>query len=323
MGRGKFGPATRGPWGDDPWQGWWGDDPPFRKPVFVVTHHERVPLTLTDTTFTFVTDGIESALAQAKAAAGDKDVFIGGGADLINQYLAAGLVDELELHVTPILLGDGARLFEGVGPDLKLEELRAIEAPGVAHLKYRVVKHWSYMSALEAVEARIWSLLHPYRGELESATIYGMPSLRWPGAKAHDYFAAVRAGKNFVSLYLLVGTPTRRAGRIHRCAAPAPVGQGRLTFPQLDDDMAGDLERCWPPLRTLPRRPHGSLTRADHGRVGNSLHMTRLGPGHVLSGRHGQHNRADGVIDRRFSADRGRSCSRTSSRHSSTTTTCG
>ena len=141
MGRGKFGPATRGPWGDDPWRGWWGDDPPFRKPVFVITHHEREPLTLTDTTFTFVTDGIEPALERAMDAAGDKDVFIGGGADIINQYLAAGLVDEVELHVVPILLGGGARLFDGVGPDLKLEELRAIEAPGVAHLKYRVVKH--------------------------------------------------------------------------------------------------------------------------------------------------------------------------------------
>ena len=139
MGRGKFGPATRGPWGDDPWQGWWGEGPPFRKPVFVITHHEREPLTLSDTTFTFVTDGIESALDQARAAAGDKDVFIGGGADVINQYLAAGLVDEVELHVTPILLGGGARLFEGVGPDLKLEQIRTVEAPGVTHLKYRVV----------------------------------------------------------------------------------------------------------------------------------------------------------------------------------------
>jgi dihydrofolate reductase len=139
MGRGKFGPPEGGPW-DESWQGWWGDDPPFHMPVFVLTHHEREPLTLTDTTFTFVTDGIESALAQAREAAGDKDVFLGGGADLINQYLAAGLVDELELHVTPILLGGGSRMFEGVGPDLKLEELRAVEAPGVAHLKYRVVK---------------------------------------------------------------------------------------------------------------------------------------------------------------------------------------
>lgn len=140
MGRGKFGPPRRGPWGEDAWQGWWGDDPPFHKPVFVLTHHEREPLTLSDTTFTFVTDGIESALERASEAAGDKDVFIGGGADTINQYLAAGLIDELELHIVPILLGDGKRLFAGVGPDLKLEELRALEAPGVAHLKYRVVK---------------------------------------------------------------------------------------------------------------------------------------------------------------------------------------
>jgi dihydrofolate reductase len=140
MGRGKFGPAARGPWGSDPWQGWWGDDPPFHKPVFVLTHHEREPLTLSDTTFTFVTDGIETALERAREAAGDKDVFIGGGADAINQYLAAGLVDELELHVVPILLGSGERLFAGVGPDLKLEELRAVEGPGVTHLKYRVVK---------------------------------------------------------------------------------------------------------------------------------------------------------------------------------------
>ena len=140
MGRGKFGPASRGPWGDDPWRGWWGEEPPFHKPVYVITHHEREPLTLSDTTFTFVTDGIESALERAREAAGDKDVFIGGGADVINQYLAAGLVDELELHVVPILLGGGARLFAGAGPDPKLEELRVVEAPGVAHLRYRVVK---------------------------------------------------------------------------------------------------------------------------------------------------------------------------------------
>ena len=140
MGRGKFGPAGRGSWGDDPWPGWWGDDPPFRKPVFVVTHHERQPLTLSDTTFTFVTDGIESALARARDVAGDQDVFIGGGADIINQYLAAGRVDEIELHVVPILLGGGERLFEGVGQDVKLEQIRVVEAPRVTHLKYRVVK---------------------------------------------------------------------------------------------------------------------------------------------------------------------------------------
>ena len=140
MGRGKFGPPGGGPWGEDPWPGWWGEDPPFHKPVFVVTHHEREPLTLSDTTFTFVTDGIESALEQAMDAADGKDVYIGGGADIINQYLAAGLVDELEVHVAPLILGGGERLFDGVGPDLKLEQLRAVEGPGVAHLKYRVVK---------------------------------------------------------------------------------------------------------------------------------------------------------------------------------------
>ena len=138
MGRGMFGPPEGGPW-DESWHGWWGEDPPFHKPVFVLTHHEREPLTLSDTTFTFVTDGVESALAQAREAAGDKDVFIGGGASIINQYLAAGLVDEIELHVVPLVLGSGARMLEGVGPEIKLEQLRAIDAPGVAHLKYRIV----------------------------------------------------------------------------------------------------------------------------------------------------------------------------------------
>ena len=139
MGRGKFGGGP-GPWGEDPWRGWWGEDPPFHMPVFVLTHHQREPLTLSDTTFTFVTDGIEAALEQARAAAGEKDVLIGGGADVINQYLAARHVDELELHVVPLLLGGGARLFEGIGPDLELEQIRVVEAPGVAHLKHRVVK---------------------------------------------------------------------------------------------------------------------------------------------------------------------------------------
>jgi dihydrofolate reductase len=139
MGRGKFGGGP-GPWGDDAWQGWWGDEPPFHMPVFVVTHHEREPLTLADTTFTFVTYGIHSALDQAREAAAGKDVLIGGGADIINQYLAAGLVEELELNVAPLLLGGGARVFEGVGPDVKLEQVRAIDAPRAAHLKYRVVR---------------------------------------------------------------------------------------------------------------------------------------------------------------------------------------
>jgi dihydrofolate reductase len=137
MGRNMFGPI-RGPWGDAQWNGWWGDDPPFHLPVYVLTHHARDPLEMKGgTTFTFVTDGIESALQQAEEAAGGRDVRIGGGADTIRQYLAAGLVDEFELHVVPILLGGGERLLDGVG-DLRLEQMRVVEAPGVTHLKYRV-----------------------------------------------------------------------------------------------------------------------------------------------------------------------------------------
>ena len=138
MGRGKFGPPSRGPWEEDAWQGWWGDEPPFHKPVFVLTHHPREPLTLSDTTFTFVTDGIGPALEAARRAAGNRDVYVGGGAQTINQYLAAGLVDELELHLVPVLLGGGSRLFEGVPPDLKLQLVRVVEAPDVTHLKYTI-----------------------------------------------------------------------------------------------------------------------------------------------------------------------------------------
>ena len=129
----------RGPWGTREWNGWWGDDPPFHTPVYVLTHHARDPVEMKGgTTFVFVTDGIESALRQAEEAAGGRDVRIGGGASTIRQYLAAGLVDEFELHVVPILLGGGERLLDGVG-DLRLEQVRVIEAPGVTHLKYRVV----------------------------------------------------------------------------------------------------------------------------------------------------------------------------------------
>jgi dihydrofolate reductase len=139
MGRGKFGPGP-GPWPTDPeWNGWWGDDPPFHSPVYVLTHHEREPLELSDTTFHFVTDGPEAALGRAREAVGDKDVMIGGGAKTIDQYLKLGLLDELELHVAPIILGGGSRLLADVG-DVKLERARVIEAPGVTHLKYRVVK---------------------------------------------------------------------------------------------------------------------------------------------------------------------------------------
>ncbi len=139
MGRNMFGGGP-GPWGEQPWQGWWGDEPPFRTPVFVLTHHEREPLEKEGgTTFTFVTDGIESALEQAKQAAGGEDVSLGGGADVAQQYLAAGLIDELDLNVVPVLLGGGTRLFDNLTrADVALEQVRAIEAPGVTHIKYRV-----------------------------------------------------------------------------------------------------------------------------------------------------------------------------------------
>jgi dihydrofolate reductase len=141
MGRSMFGGGS-GPWGEDPWDGWWGDDPPFHTPVFVLTHHAREPLQKEGgTTFFFVTDDIESALAQAKAAAGGKDVSLGGGADVAQQYLQAGLIDELQLNVVPILLYDGTRLFENIGgAEIELEQVRVLEAPGVTHLEYRVTR---------------------------------------------------------------------------------------------------------------------------------------------------------------------------------------
>jgi dihydrofolate reductase len=141
MGRNMFGGGP-GPWGIKPWNGWWGKNPPFHTPVFVLTHHTRAPLEVEGgTRFIFVTDGIETALAQAKKAAGKKDVSLGGGASVAQQYLAAGLIDEMELHVVPQLLGDGARLFDGVGSDkVRLEPVRTVEGPGVVHLKYRIVR---------------------------------------------------------------------------------------------------------------------------------------------------------------------------------------
>jgi dihydrofolate reductase len=140
MGRNMFGPVAGGDWGDESWKGWWGDDPPFHHPVFVLTHHERQPLEMEGgTTFTFVTDGLESALEQARDAADGKDVQLHGGASVAQQFLAASLIDEFELHVVPLLLGGGERLLDNVG-DLQLEQVRAVEAPGVTHVKYRVVK---------------------------------------------------------------------------------------------------------------------------------------------------------------------------------------
>jgi dihydrofolate reductase len=140
MGRNMFGPVGGGDWGDGRWKGWWGDDPPYHYDVFVVTHHPREPVEMQGgTTFHFVTDGIERALERAKEAANGKDVMLWGGADVINQYLAAGLLDVLELHIAPVLLGRGARLFENLGgAEITLEQVRAVEAPGVTHVKYRV-----------------------------------------------------------------------------------------------------------------------------------------------------------------------------------------
>jgi dihydrofolate reductase len=140
MGRNMFGPIGGGPW-DDEWTGWWGDNPPYHYDVFIVTHHPRDPVEMEGgTTYHFVTDGIESALEQAEEAAGGKDVFLLGGGDIAQQYLAAGLLDELELHVVPLLLGGGARLLDNLGDaEVQLEQVRAVEAPGVTHLKYRVV----------------------------------------------------------------------------------------------------------------------------------------------------------------------------------------
>ena len=139
MGRNMFGGS--GPWDEHPWDGWWGEDPPFHMPVFIVTHHAREPVAKAGgTSFSFVTDSIESALDQAREAAAGKDVALGGGANVAQQYLRAGLIDELTIHFVPVLLGDGTRLFDNLGgADVELECTRAIEAPGVTHLSYRVV----------------------------------------------------------------------------------------------------------------------------------------------------------------------------------------
>lgn len=138
MGRNMFG-GHPGPWqAAQPWNGWWGDNPPFHHPVFVLTHHPRAPLELEGgTTFYFVTDGPLAALELARAAAGGKDVSLAGGAAAAQQYLAAGLVDEMDINLVPILLGSGERLFNGVGSDMHgLELVRTLAAPGVTHLKY-------------------------------------------------------------------------------------------------------------------------------------------------------------------------------------------
>jgi dihydrofolate reductase len=136
MGRHMFG-GWDGPW-DETWRGWWGDEPPFHAPVFVLTHHPREPLEMEGgTTFFFVTDGPEAALGQALAVAGDDDVQIAGGASTIQQYLAAGLLDQLTLHIVPVLLGSGERLLENVGDPL-LEPMQVVASPAVTHVTYRI-----------------------------------------------------------------------------------------------------------------------------------------------------------------------------------------
>jgi dihydrofolate reductase len=140
MGRRMFSGGA-GSWEDDPRaDGWWGDDPPFGAPVFVLTHHSREPVTKqAGTTYTFVTDGVEAAVAQAREAAGDRNVGVAGGASVAQQCLAAGLLDEIQLHVAPLLLGAGVRLFDDLGTTpIELEPTMVLESPAAAHLRFRV-----------------------------------------------------------------------------------------------------------------------------------------------------------------------------------------
>jgi len=136
MGRNMFGPGRDG-WDED-WKGWWGDEPPYHAPVFVLTHHPREPLAMQGgTTFTFMTDGIESALRQARENVGSRNVGIAGGADVVRQYLSAGPVDELRLHISPVIMGAGERLFDGVG-DLLVEPVEVSGTDLVTQLRYRI-----------------------------------------------------------------------------------------------------------------------------------------------------------------------------------------
>jgi dihydrofolate reductase len=138
MGRNMFGPI-RGEWSGD-WRGWWGENPPYHAPVFVLTHYPRESIEMEGgTTFHFVTEGIEAALERAKDAAGDRDVHIAGGVSTINQYLAAGLIDELMLQIAPVVVGEGLRLFEGVS-GFELEQIAVRSASLVTHVRYRVVR---------------------------------------------------------------------------------------------------------------------------------------------------------------------------------------
>jgi dihydrofolate reductase len=139
MGRNMFGPV-RGEWGDSEWRGWWGEEPPFHAPVFVLTHHEHGPIEMEGgTTFHFVTEGIESAVAQAKEVAGDKDVSIAGGASVLQQAIAAGLLDELWIQQAPILLGGGERLLDNLPAGARSFELaEVVQGPDAVHLRYAI-----------------------------------------------------------------------------------------------------------------------------------------------------------------------------------------
>jgi dihydrofolate reductase len=141
MGRNMFGPI-RGDWPDESWRGWWGEDPPYHAPVYVLTHHPRGSIEMEGgTTFHFVTGGFDSAYEQAVAAAGGKDITVGGGASTVQQAIASGLLDQLQINLVPILLGGGERLLDGLaGAPVGFECTRVLEAPGVTHLRYRIVK---------------------------------------------------------------------------------------------------------------------------------------------------------------------------------------
>jgi dihydrofolate reductase len=138
LGRNMFGPV-RGPWPDDSWKGWWGDEPPYHTPVFVLTHHPRPPLEMAGgTVFRFVTDGIHSALQQAREAAGDRDIRVGGGVSTIRQYLRAGLIDEVHLAIRPVLLGNGEALLAGIDlPALGYEVAESVAGVRATHMFLR------------------------------------------------------------------------------------------------------------------------------------------------------------------------------------------
>jgi dihydrofolate reductase len=138
MGSNMFGPKEKR--GSTDWKGWWGDNPPYHAPVFVLSENRRDPIAMEGgTTFIFIADGIEAALSRAKEVAGERPIAIAGGANTVNQYLSAGLIDELWLHIAPVTIGSGARLFEGV-PNIKLEPVETSGTKLVTHIRYRVVK---------------------------------------------------------------------------------------------------------------------------------------------------------------------------------------